>query len=159
MKTVERPFASRSWRCPQRAKIPGRKPRRPTPRIRRRPRPRITRANPGRPRARARHNSRREEPASTHASRGEGARSPSVTGPLVASRQPTASMADEVSASGGSRAPGSSATDPSSPPVTRTRLQKGIHQPKQYTDGTIRYSFLCATGEPRDLNEALDNKN
>ncbi|KAK1668457.1 hypothetical protein QYE76_056616 [Lolium multiflorum] len=34
-------------------------------------------------------------------------------------------MADEVSASGGSRAPGSSATDPSSPPVTRTSTAPG----------------------------------
>jgi len=29
---------------------------------------------------------------------------------------------------------------------------------KQYTDGTVRYGLLTATGEPHDLNEALSNK-
>ncbi|XP_071685400.1 uncharacterized protein [Lolium perenne] len=48
----------------------------------------------------------------------------------------------------------------SNPPATtsmrpRTRLQQGIRQPKQYTDGTIRYGMFAATGEPQTLDEAL----
>jgi hypothetical protein len=39
----------------------------------------------------------------------------------------------------------------------RTRLQKGIKNPKVYTDGTIRYGMLTSTGEPRTLPEALKN--
>jgi hypothetical protein len=39
----------------------------------------------------------------------------------------------------------------------RTRLQKGIKQPKTYTDGTIRYGMLAATGEPNTLTEALQD--
>jgi histone deacetylase 1/2 len=39
----------------------------------------------------------------------------------------------------------------------RTRLQQGIRQPKQYTDGTVRYGFLATTGEPCSLSEALDH--
>jgi hypothetical protein len=37
----------------------------------------------------------------------------------------------------------------------QTSLQKGIRQPKKYTDGTIRYALLTSTGEPRNLSEAL----
>jgi hypothetical protein len=44
---------------------------------------------------------------------------------------------------------------PPSPPSVHTRLQKGIHHPKQYTDGTIRYGILSSTGEPYNLTEAL----
>ena len=44
-------------------------------------------------------------------------------------------------------------------PAARTRLQKGIRNPKQYTDGTIRYAFLCATGELQHLTEAVENEN
>jgi hypothetical protein len=56
--------------------------------------------------------------------------------------------------------PGSSTSQGlETPPVPRTRLQKGIRQPKKYTDGTIRYSFLCSTGEPQNHHEALDNPN
>jgi hypothetical protein len=48
---------------------------------------------------------------------------------------------------------------PPPPPVPRmtTRLQKGIKQPKKYTDGTIRYGMLTSTGEPSNLAEALDD--
>jgi hypothetical protein len=48
---------------------------------------------------------------------------------------------------------------PASPPAARTQLQKGIRNPKQYTDGTIRYSFLYTTGEPENLTKALNNAN
>jgi hypothetical protein len=41
----------------------------------------------------------------------------------------------------------------------RTRLQGGIRKPKIYTDGTIKYSFLATSEEPRNLEDALDNKN
>jgi histone deacetylase 1/2 len=41
----------------------------------------------------------------------------------------------------------------------RTRLQKGIRQPKQYTDGTIRYGLTVSTGEPRNLSAALSDPN
>jgi hypothetical protein len=42
------------------------------------------------------------------------------------------------------------------PPAAQTRLQKSIRNPKKYTDGTVRYSFLSATGEPINLGEAID---
>jgi hypothetical protein len=35
------------------------------------------------------------------------------------------------------------------------RLQKGIRNPKKYTNGTILYSFLSVAGEPRNLGEAI----
>jgi hypothetical protein len=44
---------------------------------------------------------------------------------------------------------------PPSAPGPRTRLQKGISNPKIYTDGTIRYGLLTSTGEPRNISEAL----
>ena len=43
------------------------------------------------------------------------------------------------------------------PPEPRTRLQKGIKQPKQYTDDTIRYGMLTATGKPGTLAEAFED--
>jgi hypothetical protein len=47
------------------------------------------------------------------------------------------------------------------PPPTslgsRTCLQKGICQPKRYTDGTMRYGMLSSTGEPRSLPAALND--
>jgi histone deacetylase 1/2 len=39
----------------------------------------------------------------------------------------------------------------------RTRLQKGIRQPKQYTNGTICYGLFTSTGEPSTLSEALED--
>jgi histone deacetylase 1/2 len=44
----------------------------------------------------------------------------------------------------------------------RTRLQQGIVQPKIITDGRIRYDRIrfanfCSTGEPSNLQEALDD--
>ena len=40
-----------------------------------------------------------------------------------------------------------------------TRLQHGIRKPKIYTDGSIKYGFLTAIGEPQNLEEALHDKN
>jgi histone deacetylase 1/2 len=48
--------------------------------------------------------------------------------------------------------PLSAAAPPTGP---QTRLQQGIRQPKQYTDGTVRYGMLASTGEPRNLSAAL----
>jgi histone deacetylase 1/2 len=39
----------------------------------------------------------------------------------------------------------------------RTRLQKGIHNPKKYTDGTVRYGMFSSTGEPCTHEEALND--
>lgn len=45
------------------------------------------------------------------------------------------------------------------PPCVRTRLQEGIRQPKQYTDGTVRYGMFSSTGESGNLSEALNDSN
>jgi hypothetical protein len=39
----------------------------------------------------------------------------------------------------------------------RTRLQKGIRNPKKYTDGTVRYGMFSSTGEPCTHEEALND--
>jgi hypothetical protein len=39
-----------------------------------------------------------------------------------------------------------------------TRLQHGIRKPKVYTDGTIRYGFFSAFGEPQHHHEALSDQ-
>jgi hypothetical protein len=39
-----------------------------------------------------------------------------------------------------------------------TRLQLGIRQPKIRTDGTIRYGCFTSTGEPQNLEEALNDE-
>ncbi|XP_012701436.1 uncharacterized protein LOC105914402 [Setaria italica] len=43
-------------------------------------------------------------------------------------------------------------------PHHRTRLSAGIRKPKIYTDGTVRYGCFTASGEPQNLDEALNNK-
>jgi hypothetical protein len=48
---------------------------------------------------------------------------------------------------------------PPSPPGVRTRLQRGIRNPKQCTNGTVRYGMLSSTGEPLTLTEALNDQN
>lgn len=48
----------------------------------------------------------------------------------------------------------------SAPPeaaLPNTRSQSGVFKPKVFTDGTIRYSSYCSTGEPDDLTETLSN--
>ena len=54
-------------------------------------------------------------------------------------------------------APNNTATD--TDPRPRTCLQKGIRQPKIYTDGTVRYALFTSTGEPTNLREALTDTN
>jgi histone deacetylase 1/2 len=58
--------------------------------------------------------------------------------------------------------PGSSMPLHAAPPPAvgvQTRLQKGIRQPKTYTDVTVRYAFLASTGEPKNTAEALVDAN
>jgi hypothetical protein len=45
----------------------------------------------------------------------------------------------------------------SSPPCGRTCLQSGIRKQKIYTDGTVRYGLLTATGEPTSTQDALSD--
>jgi hypothetical protein len=58
--------------------------------------------------------------------------------------------------------PGNSETSAISPnkipACPGTRLQHGIHKPKVYTDGKIRYSFFSASGEPQHYQEALSDQ-
>jgi hypothetical protein len=49
-------------------------------------------------------------------------------------------------------------------PRATTWLQRGIHKPKTYSDGTIRYNgkfdlLITYAGEPHNLEEAMQNKN
>jgi hypothetical protein len=47
---------------------------------------------------------------------------------------------------------------PLSPERPQTRLQHGIHKPKTYTDGTVRYGHLGdAYKEPTNLHDELSN--
>jgi hypothetical protein len=55
-------------------------------------------------------------------------------------------------------APSSSATVPGKN-APRTRLQSGIHKPKIYSDGTIRYDNLAESGEPNSLAADLNDPN
>jgi hypothetical protein len=43
--------------------------------------------------------------------------------------------------------------------ATRTRHQGGISKAKVYTDGTVKYSFLFTSDGPRNLEDALHDKN
>lgn len=58
----------------------------------------------------------------------------------------------------GDDVPGSPTIDDELSIRPRTRLQSGICKVKYYTDGTVKYNFLTTSGEPRDLEEALSNK-
>jgi hypothetical protein len=80
-------------------------------------------------------------------------RSPPLIGQEPGSRSSADPNAAPVSA-GSSVAP-SAAVIPAA--RVQTRLQKGIKTPKIYTDGTIRYGLLAATGEPCSLSDALGN--
>jgi histone deacetylase 1/2 len=87
--------------------------------------------------------------------------SPSST-PTATHSDPGSSAPDSPAAPGSTPSStgssGSSAdSDPVQPPAAepRTRLQKGIRNPKIYTDGTVRYGMLTSTGEPRTTSEAL----
>jgi hypothetical protein len=50
-------------------------------------------------------------------------------------------------------------TQPLAPSVSRpvTRASKGIHKPKSYTDGTIRWGLSAMSAEPANLQVALQD--
>jgi hypothetical protein len=83
--------------------------------------------------------------AGSDSDRGAGAGSRPSTDPKEESADPR----EDSAGAGGSSTPDNSATPP---PVIlspiRTRLQKGIRNPKKYTDDTVRYGILSSTGEP-----------
>jgi histone deacetylase 1/2 len=101
--------------------------------------------------------------------------------PTPSSLSPPPSTADGSSAAGaGGAVGGGNAEDPDSssshvviqpvvpqsqpsivpPPEARTRLQKGIRNPKKYTEGTVRYGMLASSiGEPCSLSDALGDQN
>jgi hypothetical protein len=85
-------------------------------------------------------------------------------------QQTTASRAEQGSSGvvGAGSSTTSSNPDSSSAPSVpttydirpRTRLQDGVHKPKVYTNGTVRYGCIASTvHEPRDINEALSDEN
>jgi histone deacetylase 1/2 len=47
------------------------------------------------------------------------------------------------------------------PAATRpvTRAATGIHRPKEYKDGTVRWLLSCTSGEPKDLSSAVADPN
>ena len=53
----------------------------------------------------------------------------------------------------------SASSAPTADTCPRTRLQSGIRKAKAYTDGTIKYGFLTSSGEPQNLDEAMDDRN
>jgi hypothetical protein len=67
----------------------------------------------------------------------------------------------------GSAVPNSDSGSASTPAPTaelvvswpKTRLRGGIRKPKIYTGGTIKYDFLVASGEARNLDESLQDSN
>jgi hypothetical protein len=81
--------------------------------------------------------------------------------PRADPEEESADPGEDSAGASGSSTPDISA--PSPPPVIlspiRTRLQKGIRNPKKYTDGTVCYGMLSSTGEPCTLIEALDDEN
>jgi hypothetical protein len=83
-----------------------------------------------------------------------GSSAPTDSVPSVAT-----SAADSESSVAGSSVAGSAAPPLPSPPGPRTRLQKGIRNPKKYTDGTVLYGLLSSIGEPRNLPAALGDPN
>lgn len=85
---------------------------------------------------------------------------PAPRGPLQENQDVSASVPDSSTSHDNDNAhddgSAQSAVQPTRPV---TRAQRGIHKPKKYTDGTVRYAGLTHTGEPGNLQEALDNTN
>jgi hypothetical protein len=83
------------------------------------------------------------------------------TSPPPAPSPPMSDVGGDDSPSGTDRENDDDSVSSSSPVAEvakpRTPLQKGIRQPKQYTDGTIRYVIFTSTGEPNTLVEALED--
>jgi hypothetical protein len=70
----------------------------------------------------------------------------------------TAASATPGDGSSAAQQGSTASTEPEAQRV-RTRLQSEISKPKIYTDGTIRYANLSSTGEPENLDEALNDPN
>lgn len=85
-----------------------------------------------------------------------------VEGEPVLSPSPASDLVESVliPTAGSSTDTGSgtaAATTQAQGPVTRS--QRGIHKPKSYTDGTIRWCMSTQTEEPATVNEALHDPN
>lgn len=81
----------------------------------------------------------------TSAHEADGMPTPNSTSPALGGAEDASTAAPDVP----------EAPAPSRP---RTRSQSGIRCPKIYTDGTVRYGLSASAEEPRDLEEALGNK-
>jgi histone deacetylase 1/2 len=93
-------------------------------------------------------------PTSTAAAReGETAASASPREPPAQQPAATVPQPDPVS---GSSVAGGDAAQSARP---RTRLQSGIRKEKVYTDGTIKCGCFTSSDEPRNIEEALNDKN
>ncbi|KAK1613122.1 hypothetical protein QYE76_036795 [Lolium multiflorum] len=93
----------------------------------------------------------------------------SGAGSSVAGSPTQSSAGSSVDSSGGSSDADSAGSSVSAPPVPEpvanrpcTRSQMGVVKPKIVTDGRVRYDRIrfanfCSTGEPENLQEALDD--
>jgi hypothetical protein len=88
---------------------------------------------------------------------------PSGSGHMPSGRSSPGSAPQSLCGQGellGSSTPGTISTALDRGPARpRTRLQDGIRKEKKITDGTIRYDYSATTNEPRDLSDALMDKN
>lgn len=92
---------------------------------------------------------------------------PTSAAPPVPATSPAASLAGSGAVGGESPGSARSSTathgsgvatkDTASPPWPRTRLQSGIVKPKQFHEVIIRYGNFCSTGEPENIQDALDD--
>jgi hypothetical protein len=98
--------------------------------------------------------------APTHSVGSSGPRS-FVPGTRGGAAQGAATAASSATPGDGSSAAQQGSTAQTEPEAqhVRTRLQSGISKPKIYTDSTIRYANLSSTGEPQNLDEALNDPN
>lgn len=71
----------------------------------------------------------------------------------AASGSSTTAIVSELSAG-----TNSASVSPEHVTLPKTRLQSGIRKEKVYTDGTVRYGCFTSSGEPRNLEEALNSK-
>jgi histone deacetylase 1/2 len=97
-------------------------------------------------------------PAHTAGSSGPHASVPGTRGDVAQGAATTAASATPGDGSSAAQQGSTASTEPEAQRV-RTRLQSEISKPKIYTDGTIRYANLSSTGEPENLDEALNDPN
>jgi hypothetical protein len=87
---------------------------------------------------------------------------PALTGPGVEHGKDNAHAHADTGDVAEASDPGSSVDQIVQPEPTvqpKTRPQCGIRKSKVYIDGTVKYSCITSTGEPQNLQEALDDKN